>query len=122
MAHVGSTGRLNGLPGSKPISNDELLELPCDILIPAALEATIDCDNEAGVRARLIVEAANMPVTHGADTSLRNRGISIVPDLLANAGGVIASYFEWVQNVQEFPWDGETVLQRLEQRLLRAYS
>ncbi len=121
MAHVGSTGRLDGLPGSIPISNDELLQLPCDILIPAALEATIDCDNEAGVRARLIVEAANMPVTHGADTSLRNRGISIVPDLLANAGGVIASYFEWVQNVQQFPWDGETVLQRLEQRLLRAY-
>ena len=62
-----------------------------------------------------------MPITHRADTSLRSRGIAIVPDLLANAGGVITSYFEWAQNIQQFPWDGDTILQRLEQRLLRAY-
>jgi glutamate dehydrogenase (NAD(P)+) len=122
LIYTKRTGRLDGLPGSKRINNDELLGLPCDILIPAALEATIDCDNEASIQAKLIVEAANMPLTHGADTSLRNRGILIVPDLLANAGGVIASYFEWAQNVQQFPWDRDTILRRLEQRLLLAYE
>ncbi|GBE08778.1 glutamate dehydrogenase [bacterium BMS3Bbin11] len=120
--HVAATGWLEGLPGTEPISNAELLELPCDILIPAAIEATIDCDNAGTIRARLVVEAANIPVTHLADTTLRERGITVVPDLLANAGGVLASYYEWVQNLQEFPWERDTVLQRLEQRLGRVYE
>jgi glutamate dehydrogenase (NAD(P)+) len=91
---VAETGRLEGLPGTEPISNAELLELPCDILIPAAIEGTINCDNAEAVKARLVVEAANTPVTHKADKTLQERGISLVPDLLANAGGVLASYYE----------------------------
>jgi len=120
--HVAETGWLEDLPGTEPISNAELLELPCDILIPAAVEATINCDNAAAIQARLVVEAANIPVTHLADTALRERGIKVVPDLLANAGGVLASYYEWVQNLQEFPWEHDTVLQRLERRLGRVYQ
>ncbi len=121
-SHVAETGWLENLPGTEPVSNAELLELPCDILIPAAIEATINCDNAESIRARLIVEAANIPVTHLADMTLRERGITIVPDLLANAGGVLASYYEWVQNLQEFPWEYDTVLRRLEQRLCRVYE
>ncbi|MFQ6004179.1 MAG: Glu/Leu/Phe/Val dehydrogenase [Woeseia sp.] len=119
---VAETGWLEGLPGTEPISNTELLELPCDILIPAAIEATINCDNAEAVQARMVVEAANIPVTHRADAVLRDRGITLVPDLLANAGGVLVSYYEWVQNLQEFPWELDTVLQRLQQRLGRTYA
>jgi glutamate dehydrogenase (NAD(P)+) len=120
--HVAATGWLEGLPGSEPISNAELLELPCDILIPAAIEATIDCDNAEAIQARMVVEAANAPVTHMADSTLHERGITLVPDLLANSGGVLVSYYEWVQNLQEFPWQRDTVLQRLEQRLGQVYE
>jgi glutamate dehydrogenase (NAD(P)+) len=122
IAHVEESGSVEGLPESEPISNEELLELPCDALIPAALDGTIDCDNEPKIRAGLVVEAANMPVTHGADESLGARGVAIVPDILANAGGVIASYFEWVQNIQQFPWSREVLLQRLEADLDRAFK
>jgi len=120
--HVGETGWLEDLPGTEPISNAELLVLPCDILIPAAIEATINCDNADAVKARLVVEAANIPLTHRADTTLRERGITVVPDLLANVGGVLTSYYEWVQNLQEFPWEHDTVIQRLEKRLGRVYQ
>jgi glutamate dehydrogenase (NAD(P)+) len=122
IAHVGQTGRLEGLGGTEPIGHDELFALPCDILIPAALEAAIHCGNVDDVRATLVVEAANMPITHMADAHLRDAGVTIVPDLLANAGGVIASYFEWVQNIQQFPWTRDTVLSRLDECLLRAYD
>jgi glutamate dehydrogenase (NAD(P)+) len=122
VEHTTKTGRLSGLPESDTITNEELLALPCDILIPAALEAAINCDNESVIQAKLIIEAANMPVTHAADVKLRERGINIVPDLLANAGGVLVSYFEWVQNLQQFPWDKGTVLSRLEQRLSQVYE
>lgn len=114
---VHETGTVSGLPGTEPISNVDLINLPCEILIPAALEATITCDNAETIQARLIVEAANMPVTHGADERLRQRSVVILPDLLANVGGVLASYYEWVQNLQQFPWDRATVLNRLEERL-----
>ncbi|MFV2005716.1 MAG: Glu/Leu/Phe/Val dehydrogenase [Gammaproteobacteria bacterium] len=120
--YVNKTGWLEGLPGTEPVSNAELLELSCDILIPAAIEATINCDNADAIQARLVVEAANMPITHLADTTLCERGIMVVPDLLANAGGVLTSYYEWVQNLQEFPWEYDTVMQRLEQRLGRVYQ
>ncbi|GMQ88619.1 MAG: Glu/Leu/Phe/Val dehydrogenase [Gammaproteobacteria bacterium] len=120
--HVVETGWLENLPDTEPVNNAELLELPCDILIPAAVEATINCDNADAIQARLVVEAANIPVTHLADMTLRERGITVAPDLLANAGGVLASYYEWVQNLQEFPWEHDTVLQRLEQRLGRVYE
>ena len=94
IAHVGQTGRLEGLGGTEPISNDELLGLPCEILIPAAMEGAIHCGNVDKVRAQLVVEAANMPTTHMADEHLRDAGVTVIPDLLANAGGVIVSYFE----------------------------
>ncbi len=122
VRHVAEAEWLEGLAGTEPISNAELLELPCDFLIPAALEATINCDNASAIRAAVVVEAANIPVTYTADATLRDRGIVIIPDILANAGGVLTSYYEWVQNLQEFPWDRETVLHRLEQRLLRVYE
>jgi len=120
--YVNKTGWLEGLPGTEPINNAELLELPCEILIPAAIEATINCDNAEAIQARLVVEAANMPITHVADTTLCERGIMVVPDLLANAGGVLTSYYEWVQNLQEFPWEYDTVMHRMEQRLGRVYQ
>ncbi len=122
LAHVRETGALSGLVDSAPVSNAELLELPCDILIPAALEATITCDNTDAIQAKLVVEAANMPVTHRADDQLQQRGVVIVPDLLANVGGVLASYYEWVQNLQQFPWERELVLSRLEKRLSYTYD
>ncbi len=122
LAHLHETGALSGLAGTLPISNAELLELPCEILIPAALEATITSDNANAIQAKLIVEAANIPVTHQADEHLQQRGIVIVPDLLANVGGVVASYYEWVQNLQQFPWDRELVLNRLEKRLSHTYD
>ncbi len=122
LAHVRETGVLAGLDGTTPVTNAELLELPCEILIPAALEGTIDAVNAAAVRASVIVEAANMPVTHEADEQLQQRGVVIVPDLLANAEGVLASYYEWVQNLQQFPWERETVLRRLEERLSLTYE
>lgn len=120
--HATEAGRLQGLAGSEPLDNEEMLELPCHILIPAALEAVINCDNAGAIQARVVIEAANMPVTHQADTELQERGIVVVPDILANAGGVLASYYEWVQNLQEFPWEHESVLRRLEQHLLRVYG
>lgn len=122
LAHVRKYGALSDLPGTSPISNAELLELSCDILIPAAMEATITCANAHAIKAKLIVEAANMPVTYRADEQLQQRGIVIVPDLLANVGGALVSYYEWVQNLQQFPWDRETVLNRLEKRLSHTYQ
>lgn len=122
IAHVRQAGRLEGLVGTEPIDNDELLALPCDILIPAALEAAIHCGNVDDVRATLVVEGANMPITHMADDHLQDAGIAVIPDLLANAGGVTASYYEWVQNIQRFPWGRDTVFLRLNECLLRAYE
>jgi glutamate dehydrogenase (NAD(P)+) len=122
IAHLSRTGGLEGLEHTSAISNEALLTLPCDVLIPAALDGTINCDNESAIQAKMIVEAANMPVTHMANDKLRQRDVIIIPDILANAGGVIVSYFEWVQNIQQFPWDRDTVLQRLEQYLSRAYK
>jgi len=122
VRHARKHGRLQGLEGTEDISNEALLALPCDILIPAAMEGAINCNNADDIRASLIIEAANMPVTHMADDKLRGRGVIIVPDILANAGGVTASYFEWVQNIQQFPWEREDVLERLRNILLRAYD
>ncbi len=121
-AHVAECGSLAGFRGGDPITNAELLSLPCDVLIPAALDGSINCDNEPGVRAGLVVEAANMPVTHGADAALKERGVEVVPDVLANVGGVAASYFEWVQNLQQLPWSRDALLGRLEEHLARAFD
>jgi glutamate dehydrogenase (NAD(P)+) len=103
------------------ISNEELLQLDVDILIPAAIGGAIHSDNADQVQARLIVEAANMPITCGADSKLQERGVVIIPDILANAGGVTVSYLEWVQNRQRYQWHKEEVLKELTRRLETAW-
>ena len=114
-------GNLAGLPNTEAVSNWELLMLPCDILIPAALENQLTRHNATHVKARLIIEAANGPTTPEADVILNDRGVTIVPDILANAGGVTVSYFEWVQDLQRFFWAEHEINNRLESILTRAY-
>ena len=104
------------------ISNEELLELDVELLIPAALEGVIHAENAERIRARHIVEVANGPITGDADAILEKRGIRVVPDVLANAGGVVASYFEWVQNRQGYAWSLEEVRQRLEATLTQSWQ
>ena len=120
IAHKQRTGAVAGLPGTRAVSNAELLTLPCDVLIPAALENEIRGDNAHEIAARLVVEAANGPTTPAADEILLARGIPVLPDILANAGGVTVSYFEWVQNLENQQWSLEEVNERLRQRLERA--
>ena len=113
-------GTVVGLPDSRTVTNDDLLELECDVLIPAALENQIRRDNADRVRARLIVEAANGPTTPAADHILAEAGIPILPDILANAGGVTVSYFEWVQNIEYQRWELNEVNSRLRRRMRSA--
>lgn len=122
LAHHAETGSVTGFPGAEAVSNDELLALPVEILLPAALGHTIHSGNAEKVRCRLLVEGANSPVTPAADEILNDRGITVVPDILANAGGVIVSYFEWTQNIQQFRWEEADVNRRLAQRLVDAHD
>ena len=121
IAHVAESGSVVDFPGSEPMDGDELLELDVDVLMPAALGGVITHENCDRIRAKLIVEGANHPVTPIADYALNDRGVLIVPDILANAGGVTVSYFEWVQNNQEIRWEHDDVNRRLELKLQRAY-
>ncbi len=114
-------GALKGLPETEPVTNAELLELPCDALVPAALENQLTGRNASRVRARLIIEAANGPTTPDADRIFNDRGITVVPDILANAGGVTVSYFEWVQDLQRFFWSENEINNRLESIMERSY-
>lgn len=114
-------GTVTKTPGVKTISNEELLELPCDILVPAALENQITVDNAADIKAKVVVEAANGPTTPDADKILRDRHIVVVPDILANSGGVTVSYFEWVQNLSNFYWSEEEVNTRLKNMMVKAF-
>ena len=114
-------GTLKGLPDTEPVTNAELLELPCDVLIPAALENQLTGRNASRVKARLIVEAANGPTTPDADHIFNDRGITVVPDILANAGGVTVSYFEWVQDLQRFFWAEQQINSQLENIMERSY-
>jgi glutamate dehydrogenase (NAD(P)+) len=107
------TGSLRGLTGAEDRTNAELLESPCDILVPAALDRVLHGNNAARIQAKLIVEGANAPTTFEADAVFRERGIVVVPDILANAGGVTVSYFEWVQNLQQMAWPLATVQEKL---------
>ncbi len=106
--------------GGEKVSNEEVLELECDILIPAAIQGVIDTRNAASVKAELLIEAANGPTTPAADRILNERGVTVVPDILANAGGVTVSYFEWVQNIQQFRWEVDDVNKELEKRMIKA--
>ncbi len=120
LAHKKETGSVVGLAGTKQVSNEELLALECDILIPAALENQIRADNANDVKARLIAEAANGPTTPAADRILFAKGIAVLPDILANAGGVTVSYYEWVQNIENEQWDEEEVNAKLLRKMIRS--
>ncbi|WIG61975.1 MAG: Glu/Leu/Phe/Val dehydrogenase [Ktedonobacterales bacterium] len=122
LAHLKDHGRLSGLSGTTPIDGNDLLELPCDILIPAALEGQLTQANADRIQAKLIVEAANGPTTTEADEIFHERGIPVVPDILANAGGVTVSYFEWAQNLQHLSWAESEVNARLEQIMVRSFN
>ncbi len=122
LAFKASTGSVANFPGSSAISTEAVLELPCDILIPAALENQITLQNADRVQARIVAEAANGPTTPDADLVLYNRGVMVIPDVLANAGGVTVSYFEWVQDLQELFWDEDDVNRRLERIMVRAFA
>lgn len=113
-------GTIVGLPETKTITNEDLLELQCDILVPAALGNQIRQDNADQIKAKLIVEAANAPTTPAADDILRQRGVVVLPDILVNAGGVTVSYFEWVQNIQNAEWGLDDINRRLKHRMHRA--
>jgi glutamate dehydrogenase (NAD(P)+) len=117
MAHKKQTGSVVGLGGTKNITNDELLHLKCDVLVPAAFENQIRADNVDGVRARVIAEAANGPTTPAADRVLFERGVPVIPDILANSGGVTVSYFEWVQNIENEHWSEDHVNQHLREKM-----
>jgi glutamate dehydrogenase (NAD(P)+) len=121
LDHVRKTGRLAGFPGADELKNAEQLELDCDLLVPAATENQITSTNVDRIKARLIVEGANGPTTAVASAKLDERGVVVVPDILANAGGVTVSYFEWVQDRMGFFWTEDVVNTRLEQIMVRAF-
>ena len=121
FAHLASTGKIQGFPGAAPISNEDLLELPCDVLVPAAMECVIHKENAARIRAGLIAEAANLPTTPEADEILNRKGVMILPDVLTNAGGVTVSYFEWTQNLQQLFWEETRVNAEMERILVKAF-
>jgi glutamate dehydrogenase (NAD(P)+) len=121
LRHVATHGGLTGFPGVDRITNAELLTTECDVLIPAALGGVITADNAAALRTGLVVEAANGPTDPDGDRILRQREIPVFPDILANAGGVVVSYFEWVQNIQQFSWNEQRVNSELETIMLKAY-
>jgi len=121
LAHMKKTGSVVGFPGGGSLTNEELLEADCDVLVPAALECVLHAGNAPRVKAKLIVEGANLPTTPSADDILYKRGVVVVPDILANAGGVTCSYFEWAQNLQQVFWEEAHVNTELEKIMVKAY-
>ena len=122
VAHKTERGTFAGFAGGDPVTNDELLLVDCDVLAPCALEQVITEDNAAKVRASVICEGANGPVTPAADEILEDRGVLVLPDVLANAGGVVVSYFEWVQGLQEYFWREDEVNAKLNDIMVRAFE
>jgi glutamate dehydrogenase (NAD(P)+) len=120
--HVKEAGSVVGFPGADATSNQDILEQPCDILLPAATGSQIREDNAGRIRARIVIEGANGPTTPEADTILRDRGVLVIPDILANAGGVVVSYFEWVQGLQFFFWQESEITSRLQEIMARAFT
>jgi glutamate dehydrogenase/leucine dehydrogenase len=119
-AHVWRTGSVPTFAGGEPV--ESVIAYPADVLMPCALEGSLTEDNAHAVRAKLVVEGANSPTTAAADKILADRGVTVLPDILANAGGVIVSYFEWVQNREGFYWDEETIKTQLEKKIISAYQ
>ena len=120
-AHKKKTGSVVGLAGATPVSNQAILEIPCDVLIPAALENQITAENAAKIKTKIVAEAANGPTTPEADDILFANGAMVIPDILCNAGGVTVSYFEWVQDLNRDFWEEEEVNLRLEKKMVRAF-
>ena len=121
LAYNQDTGKVSGFSGGEPISNEDLLALECDLLVPAALGGVLHGGNAGNIKAKVVVEAANHPVTPAAAAILPDRGILCVPDLMVNAGGVTVSYFEWAQDTQRFPWDLGRVNTELREVMVKAY-
>ncbi len=121
-AHKETTGSVLGFPGSEDITNEQLLEMDVHVLVPAALENVITAENAPRVKAKMIVELANGPVTPDADEILHANGVLFIPDILANAGGVTVSYFEQVQNAMNYYWEEKEVLEKLEKIMVRAFN
>ena len=119
--HQRESGSVTGLRGTDSITNDELIEVDCDFLVPAAINGVIRGDNAPRVKARVVVEAANHPVTPEADAVLNDRGIHVLPDILVNAGGVVVSYFEWTQNLYQHQWEEIRVNEELSKIMTKAY-
>jgi len=120
--HVRESGSVVGFPGADAISNADILEQPCDILVPAAIGSQIREDNASRIRAHIVVEGANGPTTPEADAILHSRGIMVIPDILANGGGVVVSYFEWVQGLQFYFWQEAEIIARLQEIMTRAFT
>ncbi|MDG6997200.1 MAG: Glu/Leu/Phe/Val dehydrogenase [Nitrososphaerota archaeon] len=121
LKHKKSSGTVVGTEGTREISNEELLKLDVDLLVPAALENAITAKNASEVKAKIVCEGANGPTTPAADKILKENGVLVVPDILANSGGVAVSYFEWVQNLNRDHWTEEDVNRRLEQKMVAAF-
>jgi glutamate dehydrogenase (NAD(P)+) len=122
LAHARTTRTVSGFAGGEPLSNEALLRLDVDVLVPAALGGVITEANAADVRARIVLEAANAPTTPRADEMLQARGVTVLPDIWVNAGGVTVSYFEWVQNIQQFTWDEDRITAELGRHMREAYA
>lgn len=122
LKHKQENGVISGFPGSDSITNAELLELDCTILVPAALQAQITGDNADRIKAKVVAEGANGPTTSAADRILSDKGVFVIPDILANSGGVIASYFEWVQDLQSFFWSEAEVNKQLNDIMIRNFE
>jgi glutamate dehydrogenase/leucine dehydrogenase len=121
-AHVAETGSVVDFPGTTPLTNAEILEQPCDILIPAAVGSQITERNADRIKATIVAEGANGPTTPEAHRQLHERGVFVVPDILANAGGVTTSYFEWVQDRHGYFWSEKEVNERLETKMVQAFD
>ena len=115
-------GTVVGFPGSREVTQGELLEIPCDVLIPAALENQITARNAGNIKAKIIAEAANGPTTPEADATLFENGVFLIPDILCNAGGVTVSYFEWVQDLNRDHWNEQTVNAKLKEIMVRSFG
>jgi glutamate dehydrogenase/leucine dehydrogenase len=122
QAHVAEAGTVAGFPGADPLAGPDLLEQPCDILIPAAVASQLRGDNAERIKAHIVAEGANGPTTPEADLILRERGVTVIPDILCNAGGVVVSYFEWVQGLQYYFWKESEITSRLQELMVRAFT
>ncbi len=122
LRHIASGKLLRDYPAAEPIPCEELLTTPCTVLVPAALERVITAENAARLQCRVLAEAANGPTTPEADVLLADSDICIIPDVLCNAGGVTVSYFEWVQDMQQYFWTEQQVNQKLEELMMRGFN